>query len=72
MILQDKYESMWEAHQTKIQHMKPWRHAAIGDELMGDLLPSGQVYVCKGYAYSEHPQRATHKLSRFCSGLHPG
>ena len=64
--------SRWESHQTQILPMRPWRHADIGGELLGDILPSGQLGVCQGHAYSGNPQRSPHQVSMFCSGLQPG
>ena len=41
-------------------------------ELLGDLLPSDQLDVCKIHDYSEYYQRASHQVSKFCPSLHPG
>ena len=72
MVLQDKEGSILEAHQIKIVPVRPWRYAAMGGELMGDLLPSGQLGICKIRAYSKYSHRASHLVSIFCSGLHSG
>ena len=45
--------------------MCEWGHVAIGDELLGDLLPSGQLDVYQGHAYSDHPQRDPHQVRIF-------
>ena len=44
----------------------------MGGELMGDLLPNGQLDVYQRHAYYKYSQRASHQASRFCSGLHSG
>ena len=46
-------------------HMRQWIHAATGGESLGELLPSGQLYIFRVHAYSENPQKALHKVSIF-------
>ena len=46
IVLQEKKSSRWEAHQTQGLSVHPWRYVAMGGELLGDLLPSGQLDVC--------------------------
>ena len=29
----------------------PQSHESTGGELLGDLLPSGQLYICQGHSY---------------------
>ena len=72
MFLQEKKGSILEVHQTQLLHMRMWRHVSMGGELLGYLLPSSQLGVFQGRAYSEHHQRDPHQVSRFCSGIHPG
>ena len=43
----------------------------MGGELLGDLLPSGQLDVFQSNYYSDYSQRAPHQVSRFCYGLQP-
>ena len=50
----------------------PWRHVAMGGELMGELLPSSQLDVCQIHYYSGYSQKYPYQVSIFGSGLHPG
>ena len=72
MVIQDKEGSIWEAHQTQSPPVFPWKYAEMGGELMGEVLSSGQLDVCQIHAYPKYPQRASHQVSRFFSGLHSG
>ena len=72
MAIQDKEGPIWEDNQTQILPMRPWRHAEMGGELLGDLLPSGQLDVYQGHSYSENNKIAPHQVSRFFPVLHPG
>ena len=45
IVLQEKKGSICETHK-KISPVCPWRHASMGGELLGDLHPSGKLYVC--------------------------
>ena len=65
MVLRDKEGSRWEA-------IRPYSHVSMVGELLGDILPTGQLDVCQVHAYSDNHQRAQHILSTFFSGLHPG
>ena len=60
MVLQEKEGSRWEAHQTQSLLMQPWRNETMGGELLGDLLPSGQLDVYQGHSYSDRPQIDAH------------
>ena len=72
MVLQEKEGSRWEARQRQISPVQPWSYAAIGGELLGDLLPSCQLEACQIHDYPKHYHIASHQASRFCSGLHSG
>ena len=39
MVFQEKEGSIWEAHQTQIFPVRPWRHTEMGGELLGYLPP---------------------------------
>ena len=45
MVFQEKYGSRQKAH------TRPWRHASMGVELLGDLIPSGKLNIYQGHAY---------------------
>ena len=72
MFLPEKEISIWEAHQTKNPPVGPWKYAETGGTLLGDLLCSSQLGVCKINACSNYSQRASHQFSSFSSGLHSG
>ena len=46
-------------------------YPAMGSELLGEILPGGQLVVCQGRAYSNHHKIAPHQVSSFFYGLHP-
>ena len=72
MILQEKESSIWEAHQTQGPPMRLRRYAEMGGELLGYLLPIGQLDACLSHAYPKYSQRDSNQVSRFCPGLHSG
>ena len=51
MVLQEKEVSIWEYHHIQSRPVLQWRYVEIGFGLLGDLLSSGQLYVCQRYAY---------------------
>ena len=71
MVLQDKYGSIWEAHQTQILPMIPWIHVIMGVVSLEELIAGGELDIFQGRAYSYNPNIDPHQVSRFCSGLHP-
>ena len=47
-----------------------WGNTTMGDELLGDLLYSGQMYVCQSHDISKHPQRYSYQVYGFCTGIY--
>ena len=42
--------------------MLPWGYATMDVELLGNLIPSSQLYVWHVYSNSKHTQITTHKV----------
>ena len=72
MVLKEREVSIWGANQKQNPPMRPWRYEEMGGELMGELPPSGPFNVCQSHSYPKYYQRASHQVSRFCSGPHLG
>ena len=72
MVLQEKEGYICESNQKQRILVLPWRYATMEGELIGYLLPSGQLDVYQSLAYYNYSQRASHQFGRYCSSLHPG
>ena len=70
MVLQEEEVPSQEACQAQSLTAHPWGHAAMGDNLLGDLISNCQLDVCQGHDYPDNPQIASHQFYRFLTSLH--
>ena len=65
MVLQDKEGSRWEAHKTQILPVCPCKYSERAAELLGYLLPSGQLDFFQIHDYPKCFMKGSHQVSIF-------